>query len=366
MSTGRVPQRTARDEQLMREERRARAAQREQRSAELERAAARPEPGDADDLPAAEPDDAPAPRAPRAAPRRRDRPARERPTGERPTGERPARDRARRSGSDLLSRILIGVPLAIVAIIFVDIGGLAWALLMAVVAVLCLIELYRMLDRWHPVALVGYALAVAMALAARYGTVANVLELAMAGIPVSFLAVVWVEGGGAGEGRFPTVSIAGTLLGVFWVGLGFAHATLLRQLPHGNAIVIDVMVGTFLADVGAYVGGRMFGHRPLATSISPKKTVEGLFLGMFTAVVVVFVAGRFQQTWLSEGDSLLLGLTVAVLGPLGDLFESLVKRDCGVKDSGTLLGAHGGALDRVDAVIFTAVGAYYVWAALIH
>ncbi len=261
----------------------------------------------------------------------------------------------------MLARVLIAVPLAFVAIVFVDLGGLAWAVLMALIAVLCLVELYRMLARWHPVPIIGYGFAVAMALAARYGTDRDVLELAMAAIPVTFLAVV--VAGGAG---IATVSIAGTLLGIFWIGLGFAHTVLLRELSHGNAIAIDVMVGTFLADAGAYFGGRAFGRRPLAPSISPKKTVEGLGLGMFTAVVTVFVAGRFQQTWLTEGDSLLLGLTIAVLGPLGDLFESLVKRDAGVKDAGTLFGAHGGALDRLDAVVFTAVGTYYVWAALLH
>ena len=247
------------------------------------------------------------------------------------------------------------------AIVFVDLGGLAWAVLMALVSVLCLVELYRMLDRWRPVSIVGYGFAVATVLAARYGSDRTVLELAMAAIPVTFLAVV----AAGGEG-IPTVSVAGTLLGIFWVGLGFAHTVLLRELPHGGAIAIDVMVGTFLADTGAYFGGRMFGRRPLAPSISPKKTYEGLGLGMFTSVIAVFVAGRFQQTWLTEGDSLLIGLTIAVLGPVGDLFESRVKRDAGAKDAGTLFGAHGGALDRLDAVIFTAVGTYYVWAALLH
>jgi phosphatidate cytidylyltransferase len=344
MSTGRAPRRTARDERLMREERRTRVEARERRQrAELQSRATAEAVELAEPEPTPRPDRAPqshrAPRLNRASP--------------------PAS--RRRGGSELLSRILIAVPLAIVAIIFVDVGGLAWALLMAVASVLCLIELYRMLDRWSPVALVGYGFAVAMVLAARYGSDHNVLELAMAAVPVTFIAVIW-DGGD----RLATVSIAGTLLGIFWVGLGFAHAELLRQLPHGNAIVIDVMIGTFLADVGAYFGGRIFGHRLLAPSISPKKTVEGLGLGMFTAIVAVFVAGRFQQTWLTEGDSLALGLTIAVLGPIGDLFESLVKRDAGVKDAGTLFKAHGGALDRLDAVIFTAVGAYYVWAALVH
>ena len=293
----------------------------------------------------------------------------ESPEGAEPQTPRGGRDRARdgdrprqrSQGSDLFARVLVAVPLAFIAIVFVDIGGAAWMGLMAVVSVLCLLELYRMLERWRPAALVGYATAVALVIAARYGGDRTVLEVAMASLPVTFLAVIL-----EGRQNMPTVAIAGTVLGIFWIGLGFAHAELLRQLPHGNSIVIDVMLGTFLADTGAYVGGRMFGHRPLAPAISPNKTVEGLFLGMFTSVLTVFIAGRFQQTWLTEGDSLLLGVTVAVLGPIGDLFESVVKRDAGAKDAGSVFGAHGGALDRLDAVIFTAIGGYYVWIGLLH
>lgn len=299
---------------------------------------------------------------------RADRVRSERRTGREPAGgERPRRSsrsdqpEPRRRGSDLLARVLVAVPLAFVAIVFVDLGGAAWMGLMAVIAVLCLMELYRMLERWRPAALVGYAAAVALVIAARYGSDRTVLEVAMASLPVTFLAIVL-----EGRQNMPTVAIAGTLLGILWIGLGFAHAELLRQLPHGNSIVIDVMLGTFLADTGAYIGGRMFGHRPLAPSISPNKTLEGLCVGMFTAILTVFIAGRFQQTWLTEGDSLLLGVTVAVLGPIGDLFESVVKRDAGAKDAGTLFGAHGGALDRLDAVIFTAIGGYYVWVGLLH
>jgi len=132
------------------------------------------------------------------------------------------------------------------------------------------------------------------------------------------------------------------------------------------ALLIDVLVGTFVTDTAAYATGRMFGSHKIAPSLSPNKTVEGLGLGMFTAVVAVFIAGRFQQTWLTEGDSLLLGAAVAVLGPIGDLFESLIKRDAGTKDAGNVLGAHGGALDRFDAIIFTVVAGYYVWVSLPH
>jgi phosphatidate cytidylyltransferase len=93
--------------------------------------------------------------------------------------------------------------------------------------------------------------------------------------------------------------------------------------------------------------------------------VEGLFCGMLIAILSVFVAGLYQP-WMTQGNALLLGLAVALLGPLGDMFESLVKRDAGAKDTGNLFGAHGGALDRLDAVIFTTVAGYYVWLAIVH
>jgi len=275
---------------------------------------------------------------------------------DRPRGK-PASE-PRRPRSDLLARIVVAVPAAVVAVAFIDIGGLPFALFMIATGMVCLHELYRMLARWRPAPLVGFASLVAMVLAARYGTERDVLEVAVATLPVAFLVVV-----GRGQPKASTVSIAGTLLGVYWLGFAFAHAELLRQVPHGNAVLIDVLVGTFLADTAAYIGGRLFGRRPLAPELSPNKTVEGLFCGMLIAILSVFVAGLYQ-TWLTQGDALLLGLAVAVLGPLGDLFESVVKRDAGAKDAGNLLGAHGGALDRLDAVVFTVVAGYYVWLAV--
>ena len=128
--------------------------------------------------------------------------------------------------------------------------------------------------------------------------------------------------------------------------------------------MLDVLVGTFLGDTGAYLGGRLFGRRPLAPSISPNKTVEGLLIGMLVAVAAVWLAGRYQP-WLPGTHALVLGLAVAVLAPLGDLFESFVKREAGAKDAGRLFGAHGGALDRLDAVLFAAVVGYYVWLAYV-
>jgi phosphatidate cytidylyltransferase len=165
--------------------------------------------------------------------------------------------------------------------------------------------------------------------------------------------------------RRPTVGgMAVTLLGIYWIGLALAHAVLLRGLPHGQGIVIDVLVGTFLGDTGAYLGGQLFGRRPLAPSISPNKTLEGLAIGMACTVLGVWLAGRYQD-WLPNSHALVLGVGVALVAPVGDLFESFVKREAGAKDSGGLFGAHGGALDRLDAVLFAAVVGYYIWAAYV-
>jgi phosphatidate cytidylyltransferase len=242
--------------------------------------------------------------------------------------------------------------------VLIDVGGTAWALFMMVLGYVSMQELYRLLDRWKPVPIVGFGALVGMTLAARYGGLRPMLEVAVAAVPVLFLAIV-----ARGQTHRATISIAGTLLGIYWLGFAFGHAVLLRQLHHGGGILIDVAVGTFLGDTAAYIGGRLFGRRALAPEISPNKTVEGLFCGMLIAILAVFFAALYQD-WLTQGDALLLGVAVAVLGPIGDLFESLVKRDAGAKDTGSLFGAHGGALDRLDGVIFTVVAGYYIWVAV--
>ena len=156
-----------------------------------------------------------------------------------------------------MARIIVAVPAAVVAIVFVDLGGIAFALFMIAVGLVCMHELYGMMGRWHPAPVVGFASLTAMVLAGRYGTQRDVLEIAVVTLPVVFLLVL-----GRGQRAAVTVSVAGTLLGVYWIGLAFAHAELLRQLPHGNGIIIDVLVGTFLGDTAAYVGGSCSGAVP--------------------------------------------------------------------------------------------------------
>ena len=163
-----------------------------------------------------------------------------------------------------------------------------------------------------------------------------------------------------------TVSIALTILGVIWIAIPFAHAVLLRELPdHGAALLVDVLVATFVADTAAYAGGRLFGRHRLAPALSPNKTLEGLAFGFVGGTLGFWFAGLYQD-WLPGIDALLMGMCVAALAPVGDLFESMIKRDLRIKDSGTIFGPHGGLLDRLDAALFTIVAGYYLAIALVY
>lgn len=260
-------------------------------------------------------------------------------------------------GADLRGRAIVALPLIALALVLVTAGGVIFMLGVFVLGCLCLHELYEMYERVHPVRLAGFLALAGMLLAAEYGGRLQVMLAAVCAVPVLFALTL-------AQPRPSVGGMALTLLGIYWVGFALSHAVLLRGLPHGAGIVIDVLVGTFLGDTGAYLGGRLFGKRPLAPSISPNKTVEGLLIGMGCAVVSVWFAGRYQD-WLPGTHALVLGVGVAALAPIGDLFESFVKRQAGTKDAGRLLGAHGGVLDRLDAVLFTAVVGYYIWAAYV-
>ena len=272
---------------------------------------------------------------------------------------RPARRRReRRPRSELRARTLAAIPAIAVALFLVIEGGLVFTLGLFVLGVICMHELYAMFAPARPARLGGFIALAGLLAAALYGDQFQILLVAVAALPVVFGLTLL-------QPRPSVGSIAVTLLGIYWIGFALAHAVLLRELPHGLGIVIDVLVGTFLGDTGAYLGGRMFGRRALAPQISPNKTVEGLAIGMLCAVLGVWIAGRYQE-WLPGTHALVLGVGVALVAPIGDLFESFVKREAQTKDSGGLFGPHGGALDRLDAVLFSAVVSYYIWAAYVH
>ncbi|CAB4347305.1 unannotated protein [freshwater metagenome] len=264
----------------------------------------------------------------------------------------------RNGSSDVTARIATAVPLVLLAIVLVAVGGWVFAFGIFILGVIALRELFSMFERLSPPILAGFVGLLLLLVAAESGGPTRVLMALVGSLAVVFLISI------TDRQRTSLPGLAIAILGLVWIGLAFAHALMLRDLAHGSAIVFLVLIATFLTDTGAYFGGRTFGKRQLAPNISPAKTVEGLLIGIVVGTTAAWFTGLYFD-WLSGVDALILGVSVALFAPLGDLFESYVKREAGVKDSGTIFGAHGGVLDRLDAVCFSIVVGYYVWSALL-
>lgn len=252
--------------------------------------------------------------------------------------------------SAIWSRILIaaiGIP---VVLWLVYLGGWPMFGLALVGALVALHELYWMTRTLRPVVLAGYL----GALGALLGATLGGADWALAGLMTTLVFAFVVKG------SVSTVSVSVTLLGVVWVGLGLAHAILLRDIAeHGVLAVYTVLLAVWAGDAAAYFIGMLFGRHKLAPTVSPGKTWEGLIAGTVATVGVSFLA-LYEANFLSIPESLVLGGVIAIVAPLGDLFESALKRDADVKDSGRLLAGHGGVLDRIDALLFAWVAAFYV------
>ena len=264
----------------------------------------------------------------------------------------------RRPMSSFWSRILISIAGIPLVLWLVYLGG--WALfgLALVAALFALHELYWMTRTLRPVVLAGYSARSARC-SARSSAAA---DWALGGL-FATLAFAFVLQGRCGDGQSAAVGRR-DLLGVVWIGLGLAHAPAAARHRRARS------TGDLHRDargLGRRRGARtssgcLFGRHKLAPTVSPGKTWEGLAAGTVATIGVTFIA-LYKQGFLSIPESLALGAVIAVAAPLGDLFESALKRDMGVKDSGRLLGGHGGVLDRIDALLFAWVAAYYVIAA---
>ena len=258
-------------------------------------------------------------------------------------------------------RIVQAVPAIIFAIVIVSQGGIVFALGVAGLGVLALAELYKMMQRSRPVNLAGFIVVIALCLTALYGDKGQILLVLALSFPlVYFLAAVRPRRDNVAYG------IGATYLGIVWIGVALAHVIFLRELDHGGALMLDSLIAVFLGDTCAYFAGREFGRTPIAPRISPNKTLEGLLAGILGGTFAFWLFGlAYQHEWFAGNDRLVIGFAVACVAPIGDLFESLLKRDLGVKDTGRFFGAHGGVLDRLDAALFGIPAAYYVSVAVL-
>jgi phosphatidate cytidylyltransferase len=259
--------------------------------------------------------------------------------------------------SNLISRLMVGIVGLPVVLGFVWLGG--WWLfgLVAVAALVAIHEFVTMARPLRPLAPAAYVGTMLALVGARQGGVVWMLAGFLATFVIAFVLNAFAQT------RAPsTVAIGATVLGSSWIGFGLGHIVLLRELHvQPRLVLFTVLLTVWAADTFAYFGGRLIGRHKLAPTLSPGKTWEGFVIGSLVGMFVAFVAlysdrNQFLVIW----QAVVLGLVVVLAAAAGDLFESMLKRDMQVKDTGRLLGGHGGILDRVDALLFAAPAAFYL------
>ena len=272
--------------------------------------------------------------------------------------------KSRRSGlgsREALTRIITGLVLAGIVVLCLAISKLATVILIAVMLGIASTELFQSLYKvgWQPPTLVGLVASVSMPLAAYWrgeGAIGLVLFLTVLTGSLWYLLGI--------GGTRPVPNLAVLILGVVYVGVLGSHAALLLDDPKGKGLLLSAILLAAGYDVGGYFIGQALGRSPL-TEVSPNKTIEGLLGGTVATVGVgvllaVFDVGPFDGEPFGFSNALLMAIVVAVIAPIGDLAESLIKRDLKIKDMGTVLPGHGGVLDRCDTLLFVIPTVYYM------
>ena len=262
---------------------------------------------------------------------------------------------------DLTTRVITGVGIAVLALICLKLGRDATMVLATAIVGLASLELFQGLQRrgFRPATILAVLGSIAIVpIAFNRGEFAFPFTLAI----VTVFALLWYLFQVV-RAR-PVVNVAVTVMGFVYVGVLGGFAGLLLSYQNGVGLILGVVLCVVGYDVFGYLVGSQLGKRRLVPDISPNKTIEGLVGGMIASVLVALIIVKQITPWGDLTDALALGLTVAVMAPLGDLCESMIKRDLGVKDFGTLLPGHGGILDRFDAILFCLPAVYYLARAL--
>jgi phosphatidate cytidylyltransferase len=263
--------------------------------------------------------------------------------------------------------IIAGVALAVLFILATLWRPVGVLILVVVILAIAAFEYFGKVTEkgYRPAVAPGLAACVAAPLAAYWvgdSSLPLVVSFAFIAGAVGFVGAAGVESG-------PLPNMAITTLGVVWIGLLGSYAALIVRLSNelgGNNIGTDtlflVVLGVVANDIGALLVGSAVGKTPLRAWVSPAKTVEGVIGGTLMTIIVLFVVALSDRsdTWDSVGDLLLLAIVIAVMAPLGDLAESMFKRNLDVKDFGSIIAGHGGVLDRFDAFLFVLPAAYYL------
>ena len=261
---------------------------------------------------------------------------------------------ARRFDARRVYTALVGIPLVYAIIRYLPPWGLT--LLVLTGAAIALLELTRMGfgDRRNP-ALTGLALGLTALLIVRPHWTLPLDTILLIGLACVLLAMLLSSQ--AITSRFHDAAVA--LFGPLYIGLTLGTLVSTRALASGEWLIVFIAVVTWASDIGAYYAGTLWGRHPLAPSISPKKSIEGLAGGLALAMAAALLTHIWLVPQLTMLHALVLGLLMTGTGLVGDLCESAMKRAVGVKDSGGILPGHGGMLDRLDSLLFTAPTFYY-------
>ncbi len=255
-----------------------------------------------------------------------------------------------------LASAIVLIPVIVGSVIL---GGLVFLALVVALVLLAAFEFYQMAEHagYQPNFLLGLALIALLLLDAFLGTQAS-RTILMAGVVLALTVSIFRHG----EGWI--LGWALTFAGVLYIGVLGAHFLLIRRLPDGQLWTAIVLLGAWATDTFAYMAGTNWGRHGFFTSISPKKTWEGAIGGEVACIVSIFILGVVAG--LPWWHSLILGVGVGIASTIGDLAESVIKRQLGAKDSGALVPGHGGLLDRTDSLFFAAVFGYYYLAWIAH
>jgi phosphatidate cytidylyltransferase len=267
-----------------------------------------------------------------------------------------APDERRTGGRDVPAAFLTGLVLAALAVGAIAISPAAFAVVAGLILVWAQGELYRALQRRHfqPATALGLAAGGLIVAAAYFRGDDAMLSVFAVSIVATFLWYMATPG----EHRHRTsANVAVSIFGIAYVPLLGAYILALLDQPDGRALVLTVIALTFVYDTAAFLVGTLWGSRPLAPTISPKKSVEGAIGATLVVIGVAIAIGSNVDSIDTLSRSVGLAVVVTILAPLGDLAESLLKRDLGVKDMGSVLPGHGGVLDRIDSLLFVAPAA---------
>jgi phosphatidate cytidylyltransferase len=270
--------------------------------------------------------------------------------------------------NNFLQRVLvalIGIPVMLGSAIA---GGIWFFILVQIIAVGVLYEFYRLAEKkkTQPHYIIGLGGLTGILLffgyepvagffGGRYGDydpVGFIGTVALFFILISIVYELYRHEGSS------FLNIGTTMFGVLYVGVGMGTFIGLRELFGSGTIIILILVSIWVCDTAAYLGGKAIGKHKLYTAVSPNKTVEGAVFGLVFAVITSIACKYLFIETLMLGDALVIGLIVGVIGQVGDLAESMLKRDAGVKDSSAFFPGHGGFLDRFDSIMFVSPAVY--------